>query len=446
MISSQNISMRKGMILLIISLCVIWLMPEIVQADGDETLGPPSIAIAQGTDIIIAGTGMVTQPGTIGLYVPVDADIQQVLLYWEGRSANENPQVDGTITVAEQSVTGTQIGIADVRQDSVAFRADITSLNVVTNGPNSIEVKDMDFNHRNNGASLVVIVDKGSPFADITLLDGDDFVYFDGPTPASLVSVPQTFYFSSAPYDRTATLSMIFGNAVPDRPDSVGITVGGVTDIISDEIVGAEGPELDIFYRMINIPAGVSEITVEVFSRNDGMGLTRDPDSLAWIFAALSIPSAIGGEGCTPGYWKQEQHFGAWEGYTPGTAFSDVFDDAFPGMTLLEVLEQGGGGIKALGRHTVAALLNANSPNTNYDLTAAEVISSFNEVYPGPKKDYNQKKNIFEAFNEQGCPLGRDEDDEGETGFISSSDSRSLSTVGSSSGGGGGCFISALLD
>ena len=37
------------------------------------------------------------------------------------------------------------------------------------------------------------------------------------------------------------------------------------------------------------------------------------------------------------------------------------FDDAFPGMTLLEVLSQGGGGLNALGRHTVAALLNAAS-------------------------------------------------------------------------------------
>ena len=318
MISSQCTNVKENIILLIISFCIIWLMPEFVQADGDETLGPPSIAIAQGTDIIIAGTGMVNQPGTIDLYVPLDTDIQQVLLYWEGRSANTNPQIDDTITIQDKSVTGTQIGFADVNQDSWAFRADITSLGVVSNGSNSIEVKDMDFNHRNNGASLVVIVDKGSPFADISLLDGDDFIYINGPTPASLVSVPQTLTFSSAPYDRMATLSMIFGNAVPDRPDSVEITVGGVKDVISDEIIGSEGPELDIFYKTITIPTGVSEVTVEVFSRNDLMGLpiNSDPDSLAWIFAALSIPPVAGGEGCTPGYWKQEHHFGSWEGYT----------------------------------------------------------------------------------------------------------------------------------
>ena len=114
-------------------------------------------------------------------------------------------------------------------------------------------------------------------------------------------------------------------------------------------------------------------------------------------------------------------------------------------MTLLEVLEQGGGGLKALGRHTVAALLNTSSPNTNYDLSASEVISSFNEVYPGSKKEYNQQKNILEAFNEQGCPLGRDESDEGDTAFINSSDIKSLSVSGPSSEGGG-CFISTISD
>lgn len=118
-----------------------------------------------------------------------------------------------------------------------------------------------------------------------------------------------------------------------------------------------------------------------------------------------------GGEGCTPGYWKQPQHFFAWPApYDPSapdaTLFSDVFDDAFPGMTLLDVLKQGGGQIKALGRHTVAALLNSAQDGVNYDLTPADVISMFNNVFPGSNRDYQTLKNIFESFNEQNCPLG----------------------------------------
>jgi hypothetical protein len=72
-------------------------------------------------------------------------------------------------------------------------------------------------------------------------------------------------------------------------------------------------------------------------------------------------------------------------------------------MTLLQVLEQGGGGLNALGRHTVAALLNAASGGVDYALTPAEVISAFNAVFPGG--DYEALKNLFATQNEFGCPL-----------------------------------------
>lgn len=112
-----------------------------------------------------------------------------------------------------------------------------------------------------------------------------------------------------------------------------------------------------------------------------------------------------GGQGCTPGYWKQSQHFDSWNGYTPDTMFASVFDNAFPGMTLLDVMKQGGGKLKALGRHTVAALLNSVSTGVNYDRSEAQVISMFNNAYPGKSKNYNSTKNTLETFNEQGCPL-----------------------------------------
>lgn len=117
-----------------------------------------------------------------------------------------------------------------------------------------------------------------------------------------------------------------------------------------------------------------------------------------------------GGDGCTPGYWKQSQHFGSWTApFTPNTLFSSVFENAFPGQTLLQVLNLGGGGLNALGRHTVAALLNSASSDVFYDFTVQQVISMFNSVYPGTKDHYTAVKNIFEGLNEQGCPLGRDE-------------------------------------
>jgi len=123
---------------------------------------------------------------------------------------------------------------------------------------------------------------------------------------------------------------------------------------------------------------------------------------------AICMIEEEGGEGCTPGYWKQFQHFGNWTApYVPGMKFDAVFEDAFGDMTLLDVLRQGGGGLNALGRHTVAALLNAASAGVSYNMSVQSVIDAINEVYPGSKDDYEMLKNELEGFNQQYCPLGR---------------------------------------
>jgi hypothetical protein len=126
--------------------------------------------------------------------------------------------------------------------------------------------------------------------------------------------------------------------------------------------------------------------------------------SLRGALAEFFNEGEAGFQGCTPGYWKQSHHFDSWPApYTPGTAFSAVFENAFPGKTLQQVLSQGGGGLKALGRHLVAALLNAASGDVNYNLSTGDVIGDFNAAFPGG--DYEGLKGRLERFNEQGCPL-----------------------------------------
>ncbi|MCU7919504.1 MAG: DUF4215 domain-containing protein [Candidatus Thiodiazotropha sp. (ex Epidulcina cf. delphinae)] len=122
--------------------------------------------------------------------------------------------------------------------------------------------------------------------------------------------------------------------------------------------------------------------------------------------SAICESEQDGGDGCTPGYWKQEHHFDSWTApYTPDTDFSAVFEDAFPGQTLLGVMHNGGGGMNALGRHTVAALLNAASTDVNYGQTASAVVDTFNAVYPGSKDEYNSAKDDFQYDNERDCRL-----------------------------------------
>lgn len=97
-------------------------------------------------------------------------------------------------------------------------------------------------------------------------------------------------------------------------------------------------------------------------------------------------------EGCTPGYWKQEQHFGSWTApYSPvnppgETLFSDaaafnrvITIDEEMGETktdpsMLAALGANGGEINALARHGTAALLNAASTSVTFPFTVAEVI------------------------------------------------------------------------
>lgn len=176
-----------------------------------------------------------------------------------------------------------------------------------------------------------------------------------------------------------------------------------------------------------NVPGSVTEVTANVISPERTHPYPEDPqkrrgDSVFWngINATVAVkppppPPPAGGEGCTPGFWRNWTGMGpgrqgnAWErtGYSPNQLFSDVFENAFPGKTLLQVVSQGGGGLDALGRHTVAALLNAAHPDVSYDLTVEQVISKFNAVFPGNNRAYNTLKDEFEAFNEQGCPLNR---------------------------------------
>jgi hypothetical protein len=70
---------------------------------------------------------------------------------------------------------------------------------------------------------------------------------------------------------------------------------------------------------------------------------------------------------------------------------------------MVDVLKLKGGGLNALGRHAVAALLSSASADVDYPYTTTEVIAAFNLVYPGGA--YGTLKDILQDANELGCPL-----------------------------------------
>lgn len=130
-----------------------------------------------------------------------------------------------------------------------------------------------------------------------------------------------------------------------------------------------------------------------------------------------------GGEGCTPGYWKQPQHFGNWPvdiGYTFADAFDGFCDTddvdlrnpesgTICGLTLLEALGTRGGGVNALARHAAAAWLNAGS-TVDFYYSQEEVESMVEAALMSG--DYETVKDGLAEANEAGCPLGRAELDD----------------------------------
>ena len=101
-----------------------------------------------------------------------------------------------------------------------------------------------------------------------------------------------------------------------------------------------------------------------------------------------------GSEGLTPGFWKENaaKHDGsAWltTGYyqyqTVASVFGNSFGSALGGRTLYQALGTGGGGINALLRHSVAAVLNAGHPGIDYPWTTQQIVDAVNlAIASGP--------------------------------------------------------------
>ncbi len=222
-------------------------------------------------------------------------------------------------------------------------------------------------------------------------------------------TVAQMEMFQICKHGSSASFSVTNGiNATENLADGDCRTIrvaGGATgvDVTVTETGAQAGFEFDRV-EVTRIKAGVTTF-LGSFTDPTVVGHVQGNEGVLAVYFNKRIETP-GGQGCTPGYWKQEHHFDSWTApYDPSDLFSDHFEDAFPGMTLVEVVAQGGGGLRALGRHTVAALLNGASGGVAYGQTDLQVIAAFNAVFPGTNSEYQTLKNQFAQANEAGCPL-----------------------------------------
>jgi len=152
-------------------------------------------------------------------------------------------------------------------------------------------------------------------------------------------------------------------------------------------------------------PCDVGDDTLDSDCSPVRVGLASDASVQRTIDFGFHQDAGGADGGCSAGYWRQPAHFATWPAeFPPDMPFGAVFADAFPGESLRDVLATGGGGLASLGRHAVAALLNAASPDVGYPLSTDAVIALFDGLYPATHPQYEALKSYYEVFNAR-CPL-----------------------------------------
>lgn len=202
-----------------------------------------------------------------------------------------------------------------------------------------------------------------------------------------------------------STFSVVAGETLADAPHKTIWQQADPADPASAVTI-TEVPVDGIQVDSINVRVFVDGVPVDswwVYGTNTVTieGLDNTTDATAKFFNSETPPM---GEGCTPGYWRQDQHFDNWTGYSP----TDDYDDTFgPGVsyggTLLDAVWARGGGVDALARHSVAALLNAANGDIDYPMDTDAVINAVQNAFA--TGTFESLKDQFEAWNEAGCEL-----------------------------------------
>jgi len=274
--------------------------------------------------------------------------------------------------------------------NGVAVAGQYANLGIVSGkSPDGAQVADDDPSHYFGSNPAIAIVKK---------TNGDDANAAPGPNIPVGGAVTWTYEVTNT---GNVTLTNVTVTDDQIANDATAINCGAGNNIIASLAVGASatctatGTAVAGQYANIGTATGTPPVGPNVSA--------SDPSHY------FGVETPDGGEGCTPGYWKN--HTGSWPApYATGNKYNTVFGVTSTfgsSFTLLDALEQGGGGEKALGRHAVAALLNAASADVDYEFTVAEVIAMVQGAYVSG--DYEGVKDQLAAENERGCPLGKDD-------------------------------------
>jgi len=326
-----------------------WADPPGIEGDLDTDL------IVDGAKVVADGVGLHdATAGQINVTVPGGATIQSVILYWGARAERDDllppdlSMISVTVGATTSDVDGEFIGTEDIDpgNDSHSWRADL--LNHVAGfsfgtGLNTVDLTVPDDGIAGagiDGASLVITYDDGTS-GSVELRDGNDFAYL----PRSLETNEQTFTFPSSPADRTATLLLVVGDVEDSRPTQIVITSDGTGDQLIDNGLGdgapgRDGAEWDTRFIDVLVPAGSTELSVQLFSWDDPAN-NLEPASLYWVLGALELedpPPPPVCDGLTPGYWRNwSNHYEEEEFEELVDWVNDYTDGVFPDVTIPQI-------------------------------------------------------------------------------------------------------------
>src|SRR5262249_22775179 len=120
--------------------------------------------------------------------------------------------------------------------------------------------------------------------------------------------------------------------------------------------------------------------------------------------------------GCTPGFWKQDQHFDSWVGFTQNQTLGSVFTipaqfSSLSNKTLLEALNFPGGSTlteaaQILLRVGTGSLPHSSSLGGKFPLTTSQVIMQINQALASGNRDtILGLANQLDQLNNARCPL-----------------------------------------
>ena len=186
--------------------------------------------------------------------------------------------------------------------------------------------------------------------------------------------------------------------------------VGLTANVTFTEIVpsGMAVDRIEVYHQFANTGASL----VQTITGDNAATVTTGTDDIYWV-QFFNKYAPVGDKGCTPGYWKQSQHFDSWVGWLPtakiGTMFSASSNYSLNNYTLLQGLQFKGGPTLAaaaqiLLRASIAAELSANT--VSYPLSAADIITQVNAAL----NSYDRETMLglaarLDSYNNLGCPL-----------------------------------------